>query len=48
MLYLGKEAVVAVVGEVSFNSQNLRRKNTYTSILELQVVSGAVSLPRFR
>ena len=43
VLYLGTEAVVAVTGYT-----DLRLKNTYISFLEPQVVSGAVSLPRFR
>ena len=51
VLYLGTEAVVAVIGEGAFIVEintDLRRKNTYILFLELQVVSGAVSLPRFR
>ena len=51
VLYLGTETVVAVIVEVSFMikiNTDLRRKNTYIPFLELQIVSGAVSLPRFR
>ena len=46
ILYLGTEAVVVDIGEVCFSTQkinaDLRCKNTYVSILELQVVSGPV------
>ena len=51
VLYLGTETVVAVIVEVSFIikiNTDLRFKNTYIPFLELQIVSGAVSLPRFR
>ena len=51
VLYLGTETVVAVIVEVSIMikiNTDLRCKNTYIPFLKLQIVSGAVSLPRFR